>query len=163
MEDELVIEDLTVEQLGELEPLWDALRAHHVSVAAKWLGEPRTRSESWRRRRGQYQSWLEEEDAFVVVARRQETLVGYAVIRMRDGSPTWSVSERAGEVETLSVAPEERREGVGERLMDAVCERLRARGAQELSLHVLEGNEDAMRFYARQGFRRFAVWLSRPL
>lgn len=72
------------------------------------LGAPRPRGESWQRRRGQYAGWLAESEAFILLAERQGRPVGYAMVCVREGSPTWPLSERAGELETLSVLPSER-------------------------------------------------------
>ena len=44
-----------------------------------------------------------------------------------------------------------------------VGRRLRALGAREISLHLLVGNNNAGRFYEREGFRPFAVWLTKDL
>lgn len=161
--DEIMIEELGASRLDELEPLWNALREHHLSVAPDWLPAPLPRESSWHRRRTQYEGWLAEEDAFVLVARRGVAAVGYAFVHLRGGSPTWQLADRAGEVETLSVLPAERGRGTGRLLLDAVCARLHRLGATEVSLHLLCGNEDAERFYEREGFEPFAVWLTRPL
>jgi ribosomal protein S18 acetylase RimI-like enzyme len=161
---DISIEDLPSSRLDEIEPLWNSLREHHAGVAPGWLGPPRERAESWARRRSEYREWLSSgSDAFVLVARRRGRAIAYAMVYLRDGSATFASSERAGEVETLCVLPEERGGGVGMLLLDAVRERLRAFGAAEISLHVLEGNDAALRFYHRAGLRPFATWLSGPV
>jgi ribosomal protein S18 acetylase RimI-like enzyme len=142
-----------------VEPLWNALREHHASVSPH-LGAPRARDDSWRRRRAQYERWLSEPDAFVLVAKRGETPVGYAMVHLRAGSPTWPTDERAGEVETLSVHPDERGRGIGTLLLRAVESELAGLGVDELSLHALSTNHQAMAFYERHGLRPFAQWLS---
>jgi ribosomal protein S18 acetylase RimI-like enzyme len=89
--------------------------------------------------------------------------VGYALVQVGETSPTWPLGERGGEVETLAVLPEERSRGVGAALLAAAYERLAARGATTVSLHILVGNDDGARFYAREGFRPFAVALVKSL
>jgi ribosomal protein S18 acetylase RimI-like enzyme len=81
------------------------------------------------------------------------------MVHVRAGSPTWPLSEQTGELETLSVHPDERGRGTGAALLDAVRERLRARDVTELSLHVIPTNADAIRFYDRHGFDTFGLWL----
>jgi ribosomal protein S18 acetylase RimI-like enzyme len=142
-----------------VEPLWNALREHHTSVTPH-LDAPRTREDSWKRRRAQYERWLSEPDAFVLIAERGERAVGYAMVHLRVGSPTWPSCERAGEVETLSVHPEERGGGIGTLLLRAVEHELSELGVDELSLHVISTNHQAMAFYERHGLRPFAQWLS---
>jgi ribosomal protein S18 acetylase RimI-like enzyme len=59
------------------------------------------------------------------------------------------------ELETLSVLPESRGAGVGTALMAAVHELARELGAGEVMLYVMDGNEDALRFYERYGMRPY--------
>lgn len=53
----------------------------------------------------------------------------------------------------MGVAPEARRRGLGDRLMKAVLERARERGAREAWLEVLTTNARAIPLYERLGFR----------
>jgi ribosomal protein S18 acetylase RimI-like enzyme len=152
------IRRIVVNELDLIEPLWNALREHHSSVTPD-LGPPRSRRESWRRRRRQYEEWLANPEAFVLLAERDAEQVGYAMVHVREGSPTWPLSERAGEIETLSVLPSERGNGTGTALLEAVREELRTRGITELSLHVMPTNKDAIRFYERHGFDTYALWV----
>jgi ribosomal protein S18 acetylase RimI-like enzyme len=152
------IRPLDVAEIGLIEPLWNALREHHTALAPT-LDSPRPAKESWVRRRAQYETWLAEPGSFILLAEQAGAPVGYAMVHLRSASPTWSSSERAGEIETLSVLPEMRGQGVGTALLDAVRERLKPLGLGELSLHVLAGNDDATRFYERHGFKPFATWL----
>jgi ribosomal protein S18 acetylase RimI-like enzyme len=152
------IRQIAVSELDLIEPLWNALREHHSSVTPK-LGEPRSRTESWQHRRSQYERWLSGPDAFLLVAEREGGPVGYAMVQLREGSPTWPLSEQAGEIETLSVLPSERGRGTGSALLEAVREELGSRRVTELSLHVMHTNNDAMRFYERHGFETYAVWV----
>jgi GNAT superfamily N-acetyltransferase len=157
--DELSIARLDPADLDLLEPFWNALREHHAAVVPE-LGSPRPREESWRRRRQQYERWLSEPGSFALIAERAGRPVGYAMVHLRHGSPTWPLSERAGELETLSVLPEERGAGVGSALLAAVRKELAQLGATELSLHVVPTSHDALRFYERHGFNTIALWLT---
>jgi ribosomal protein S18 acetylase RimI-like enzyme len=158
----VAIHRLDRENLDLLEPLWSALREHHAAVTPE-LGTPRPRLESWRRRRDQYEAWLSEPGSFVLVAKGPEGLVGYALVHLRSGSSTWSLGEWAGELETLSVLPAARSQGIGTALLAAVREELRTAGVIELSLHVLPGNLEAIGFYERHGFSTFGLWLREGL
>lgn len=102
---------------------------------------------------------MAEPGSFILIAEQVGSPVGYAMVHLRSASPTWASSERAGEIETLSVLPEMRGRGIGAALLQAVRKSLEPLGLGELSLHVLAGNDDATRFYERQGFSPFATWL----
>jgi ribosomal protein S18 acetylase RimI-like enzyme len=101
-------------------------------------------------------------DALVLAARRGGVLVGYAVAHLRDGpDDTFAVGARYAEVFSLSVAPEARSGGVGTALMDALDERLAELGIADLSVGVMAGNEDALRFYRRRGLVPVELFLWR--
>jgi GNAT superfamily N-acetyltransferase len=159
---ELSIRRLHPSEVELVEPLWSALREHHASVAPE-LGATREREASWVRRRAQYEGWLAEPDSFVLLAERAGTPVGYAAVHVHDGSPTWPTGERAGELETLSVLPDERGRGTGTALLEAVREQLRAAGAEELAVYVVATNADAIRFYERHTFATSGLWLRSDL
>lgn len=55
------------------------------------------------------------------------------------------------DVQTLSVLADERGQGVGAELMDAVEDELLARGIRELRLVVIAPNAEAIRFYENRG------------
>lgn len=59
-----------------------------------------------------------------------------------------------GRLITLDVSAEMRRRKVGETLLAAVEERLRAGGVRKLLLEVAVDNEGAQAFYARSGFEK---------
>jgi ribosomal protein S18 acetylase RimI-like enzyme len=141
------------ERLDDLEPLWEALHAHHRSVAGHLTAVAPFRSagESWRRRRAHYERVLADPGAILLLAERGGRPVAFALVRLAGTEATLEVGERVAELDTISVLPEQRGQGLGGRLMDAVDAELRRRGITELSLAVMAGNEDAVRFYERRG------------
>jgi ribosomal protein S18 acetylase RimI-like enzyme len=140
------------ERIPDLEPLWRSLHEHHMAVARRSShAEGRSGDESWSRRRRSYERWLAEPGAFALVAERAGRPVGYAVVRLVEGSQSWATEDRIAELETLAVLPGARGSGIGSRLMDAVSEQLAQLGIRDLSMAVAAGNESALRFYERRG------------
>jgi ribosomal-protein-alanine N-acetyltransferase len=82
-----------------------------------------------------------------VVAVRGEQVVGYAGV---------SFTPPEADVQTLAVAPEAQREGVGARLLDAVVEHAVARGCRSMLLEVAAANDPARLLYERDGFEVIA-------
>jgi len=138
------------ERLDEIGPLWKALHTYHASVASQ-LGEMRPLDESWFRRRANYETWLNETGAFMLIAEKDNKPVGYAFIHLKEGSVTWQTADCVAELETLSVLPEFRNLGIGSALMKAIYSELRTEGARELSVSVVSTNVKAIHFYERQG------------
>ncbi len=151
--EDLRIERLEPRDVDVLRPLWLALRDHHGSLTEDW-GPVRDDEDSWARRRRDYATWLTEPDAFCLVARRAEEgpALGYAVVTVNSGSPTWAAVERFGYLETLSVLPSARGAGVGTALLDAVQAHLSALDVVRLELTMVARNAEARRFYERAGF-----------
>jgi ribosomal protein S18 acetylase RimI-like enzyme len=154
-----VIERGDPAEIDRLEPLWKVLLEHHKDV---YVGLPRRPpDDSWRRRRAEYQRWLAHEGSFFLVARRGAALLGYAMVELREGSPMWDMGERAAELQTLVVLPDERRQHVGSALMDAVDRELKRLGVEHVLVEIMAGHEEAIRFYEGRGYRLYTSVLHR--
>lgn len=148
------------ERLEELGPLWVAMHEHHASVAPEGLTDAtvgfRSTKESWRRRRALYVSWFEADCATLHVALDgPDRVVGYAMVREGGGWSQVATPDRMAELESLSVLPEYRGQGIGSKLLAAVHVLLREKGIELVSLAVFAGNDDAQRLYERAGMRPF--------
>ena len=84
--------------------------------------------------------------AFVAI--RDEGLAGFIVARQ--------VLE-VGEIESIVVAVNARREGVGSALLDAISRWAAAGSAEQLQLEVRAGNSSAIQFYERAGLIKEGV------
>ena len=100
---EFRIERGGLERLDDIEPLWRALRDHHAAIAPA-VAPVRSAEASWSQRRGEYFTWLSGAGATLFIADADRAL-GYLMMRVHDGPPTWEIGERIAEVETLSVLP----------------------------------------------------------
>jgi ribosomal protein S18 acetylase RimI-like enzyme len=143
----------TAADLAPLEPLWRSLMDRHRDV---WNELPmRSYEESWERRRAQYLEVLAVPGSFILVARRGEHLIGYAMVDIQEGDETYTTGERQAEIYTLAVLPGERERGVGAALMDEADRRLLADGVTDVFVATMHGNDAAQRFYERRGFTPF--------
>ncbi|HEY1531636.1 MAG TPA: ribosomal protein S18-alanine N-acetyltransferase [Galbitalea sp.] len=77
-------------------------------------------------------------------------LVGYGGLLAARGSGD-------GDIQTLAVAPEARRNGLGRTLVTALLSEARARGAKEVFLEVRADNPNARALYDSLGFEQIAV------
>jgi ribosomal protein S18 acetylase RimI-like enzyme len=146
--------------IPRLEPLWHALRDHHVSLPD--MLPARMPEESWGVRRGTYENWLAGSSHTLLLAERDGEPIGYAVVSLSTELPaTWDVGDKVAEIETLSVLGSERGGGVGRALTDAAAGVAREQGAETVFVGVAHSNEGALRFYERAGFEPFYVLLVR--
>jgi pimeloyl-ACP methyl ester carboxylesterase/ribosomal protein S18 acetylase RimI-like enzyme len=154
----VTIRALSVQEFDRLEPLWLALHDHHTGLSPRLAGMPaRAAREAWGRRREAYRRWAGDPETFVLGAEIGDRLLGYAFVTVGSGYSSWNGGERQAQLETLSVAPESRGHGIGERLLAAVRERLAAKGIKRLALGALCANVRAHRFYERHGFHRTEI------
>jgi len=96
-------------------------------------------------------NWGREGD-MVVIAHETGNRVGAAWFRLfrRDEPGYGFVDERTPEL-SIAVVPSRRRHGVGQELMDALIEKAREGGHEQVSLSV-EEDSPANKFYDRNGF-----------
>ena len=69
----------------------------------------------------------------------------------------------AGVLHDIVVDPAHRAQGIGRMLLDATLSALDARGAPRVVLSTAERNESAQRLFARAGFRRTMIEMTREL
>jgi ribosomal protein S18 acetylase RimI-like enzyme len=144
------IEPLPVERLDEIEPLWRAVLEHLVDLDS--VVPIRPPDESWPKRKAHYTEYLEEPDSFLLVAVRDEAIVGYVMVHGQEWDEVWNTAPRFAEIETLSVAEGERGKGIGSALLDAVEAELELLGIDDVVIGVDSVNEAARLLYERRGF-----------
>jgi len=107
-------------------------------------------------------SQLKEDDVAVFVAERAGTVVGYVYAGLEPQS--WKeLREAAGFIHDVVVTPEAQRHGVASALIEAACDWFRSIGAPRVVLWTAEKNEVAQRLFARLGFRRTMIEMTREL
>ncbi|HUO74566.1 MAG TPA: GNAT family N-acetyltransferase [Solirubrobacteraceae bacterium] len=149
------------ESVDEVRELWIELHRHERRVAPA-LPLVSDDERSWRQRRTLYISRLEQEQGFLALARSGSDVVGYAFVRIEEGSDdTFPIGTQYGEVYSLSVARDWRRQGIGTLLLDFVDAELAARGIHDLAVAVMLGNSDAQRLYERRGLQAAEIMLYR--
>jgi ribosomal protein S18 acetylase RimI-like enzyme len=92
---------------------------------------------------------------------RTDGVAGFATYTVEEG--TYSLNVVRGLVENIYVRPEYRNKGVGGDLLAAAERRLADRGADVVALETLADNDDARRFYRRQGYEPHRVTLEKPV
>jgi ribosomal protein S18 acetylase RimI-like enzyme len=103
---------------------------------------------------------LEEPNVVILVAERDGDVLGYTYAGM-EGHDYMSLRGPAGVLHDIVVDPAHRRHGVGRMLLDATLAALKTRGAPRVVLSTAEQNESAQRLFARAGFRRTMIEMTR--
>jgi len=109
-----------------------------------------------------FKSELSNPDALILVAEQSGSLLGYAYARLE--ARDWNaLLDACGALHDIFVSEELRRQGVARRLVEAVREGLRGKGAPRLVLHTASKNAAARQFFAALGFRETMVELTAEL
>ncbi len=152
-----LIELLPAADLDLLGPLWRVLQDDQ---ARRWDVLPaRDPADSWALRRQRYADWLATTDSFVLVARRDERLVGYFMVAVAEGDETFDTGELLAELESLVVLPEERGAHLGELFFQAGMRRLEELGVEHVVCGLLVTNPFIRRFCERHGFVPFVDFM----
>jgi ribosomal-protein-alanine N-acetyltransferase len=96
-----------------------------------------------------YSDEISRLDSIFLKAMEDGTLVGFLVARIVPGT-----TERPdAELYNIAVLPTRKRQGIGNRLIVALSERLVNSGVSNVWLEVRESNSEAIAFYRSHGFR----------
>jgi ribosomal protein S18 acetylase RimI-like enzyme len=105
---------------------------------------------------------LAEPSVVVLVAERDGEVLGYTYAGL-EGYDYMALRGPAGALYDIVVDPAHRGHGVGRMLLDATLAALAAMGVPRVVLSTAERNEAAQRLFARAGFRRTMIEMTREL
>jgi ribosomal protein S18 acetylase RimI-like enzyme len=105
---------------------------------------------------------LDEPKVVVLVAERDGEVVGYTYAGV-EGRDYMALRGPAGALYDIIVDPAHRGQGIGHLLLNATLAALGARGAPRVVLSTAEQNQAAQRLFARAGFRRTMIEMTREL
>jgi ribosomal protein S18 acetylase RimI-like enzyme len=100
-------------------------------------------------------------DAAVFVAEVDGAVAAYGVC-VRRSRPDYFEPGEHGLVTDLDVSSDHRRQGLGERVLDALCGWLRERGIDWVEAEVVSANELSLGFWRKRGFVTYYQAMARP-
>jgi ribosomal protein S18 acetylase RimI-like enzyme len=158
--DDVVIRRATTADLTTIGRLGALLvKTHHDFDRKRFIA-------ATRQTEGGYASFLgtqlDEPNVIVLVAVEHAQVVGYTYAGL-EGRDYMALRGPAGVLYDIIVDPGHRRHGVGRMLLDATVAALKSLGAPQLVLSTAERNERAQRLFARAGFRRTMIEMTRDL
>ena len=103
---------------------------------------------------------LAQPNVVVLVAERDGQVVGYTYAGV-EGHDYMQLRGPAGVVHDVVVDPAHRGRGIGRLLLDAAVAALESRGVPRVVLSTAERNAPAQRLFARAGFRRTMIEMTR--
>lgn len=103
---------------------------------------------------------LDEPNILLRVAESNGVVVGYTYAGV-EGTDYMALRGPAGVLYDIVVDPTHRGQGIGQELLETTLEALKAAGAPRVVLQTAERNESAQRLFARAGFRRTMIEMTR--
>ena len=107
-------------------------------------------------------SQLANQDIVILVAEQDGEVVGYTYAGV-EGYDYMALRGPAGALYDIVVDPAHRGRGIGGMLLDATLAALEERRLPRVILSTAEQNESAQRLFARAGFRRTMIEMTREL
>jgi ribosomal protein S18 acetylase RimI-like enzyme len=121
---------------------------------------------TWAHRAMLYRELLNKTGTILLLAEVPGRRVGYGLAHIHKSgdtwiADTWVTGPKIGQIESVSVLPDYRNQGIGTRLLDRLEQELADAGATDLILDTLPGNAAAIRMYERRGFQSTWLYMSR--
>jgi len=135
------------------------VRGHHAFDPLRFIPET---PDTARNYGGFLGTQIGEHDVIILVAEQGGEIVGYTYAGI-EGYDYMSLRGPAGALYDIVVDPTRRQHGVGRALLDATLAELAARGAPRVVLSTAEQNVAAQALFARAGFRRTMIEMTREL
>lgn len=135
------IKTLKPDQLDVIRPLWKQLNTHHIKYSQNFKQYYKT--QTFESRCAKFAMLPKEHIRIDVLTDTKDNPYGYCIS---------TVNGVCGEIDSLYIAPECRKAGHGDTLMQSALTWLRQQGCSEISVTVADGNEHVFPFYKRSGF-----------
>lgn len=144
---------LGADRLDDIKGLWEQLNVLHAKVSPHFA--ERFRAFTFEKRKQSLLEDAEKEELCVLLARDTTEVrdVGYCVSSFRGSG--------LSEIESLFLEESHRGRGIGEALMERAMAWLEERGAKDVIISVVTGNENVLNFYERHGFEPYCTILRR--
>ena len=134
------IVEISKERTDEIEPLWRELNFHHYEKSENFKGH--FSSFTFAERSKQL---LAKDKLTIFTARENSELVGYCIASSSNG---------IGEINSLYVKPQFRGTLLGKLLTESAMLWLSGLNCSQISICVVDGNEEAIPFYEKFGFKK---------
>ncbi len=131
--------EIPTERIDDIEPLWRELNAYHLEKSHFFKEYFFTFTFQERCKK-----LLARDQLKIFAAWEQHELVGYCLA---------SVYNKAGEIDSIYIKPHVRGKSLGMKLMGAALSWLSGIGCTQITISVVEGNEEAIPFYEKFGFK----------
>ena len=137
----IVIKELPRQQINLIKTLWRQLNQHHLEVSKL---KDEFRNYTFEDRLNKIQN--KRLKIFIGYDQGSSEIIGYCIVSI-------NLKGNKGQINSLFVKEEVRRENIGEKLMQRSLDWLEKNNIEYIKLEVVVGNEKALNFYEKFGFK----------
>ena len=131
---------LSKDRIDEIEPLWRELNSHHHEKSKNFKEHFSSFTFAERSKK-----LLAVDELVIFAARKNSELVGYCIASSNNGT---------GEIDSLYIKPQFRGASLGKLLTESAMLWLSGLNCSQISVSVVDGNEEAIPFYEKFGFKK---------
>ncbi|MDR1043786.1 MAG: GNAT family N-acetyltransferase [Candidatus Adiutrix sp.] len=128
--------------IDDIEELWTELNQIHFEKSLDF--KHRYNDFTFRQRKQSLLSSASKGKLFIAIAYDGNRRIGYCVS---------SIVDNIGEIDSIYVKPEYRKQHIGSVLMEKSLDRINSCDATSVTIKVAAGNEEAFGFYSKYGFK----------
>ncbi len=147
---QITIRPATTEDTPTIGHMWLQLVEYHNALSPDLPHAAPNGAEMYARRLA---SRLHDSHTRVLVAEKEDTLVGFVMGVIVDMVPEMFIEETAGFLADIYVEPAYRSQGVGRALVDGLSAWFRTRGVQYVEWYVADSNREGWAFWKAIGGR----------
>ncbi len=146
------IDKISLTEIDVIEPLWNALKEHHRQHTIDYH-DYYLQSTFFKRKA----ELLEKDRLSIFVAYDHQKPIGFCVVSAINKTSTSDEQSLLGQLESLYVGRDYRKLGLGVSLASKGIAWLKNNSVSSIQLSVGQGNEQAISFYQKLGFRERAT------
>lgn len=148
-DNKITIQELTLDQAEQIEPLWQQLNAQHHRNSVYFQDHFINFTFSERLEQ------LNTKDRItILIASAGKKKVGYCLC---------SILGDTGEIDSIYIDELQRNSGLGRRLVEKALQWFKANGLKQLTVSIAHGNEEVIPFYENFGFKPRLLVMSTTL
>ena len=136
---DLVCGDLGI--LDDIKDLWEELNLLHLEKSRDF--KHYYKDFTFDSRKAALVDYANRGELFIVIAYHKSTKIGYCIA---------SVVDRIGEIDSIYIRPDYRKDHVGKMLMDTSLQWINSCDVNKVIVKVSVGNEEVFGFYSKYGF-----------
>ena len=127
--------------LDDVKALWEELKQFHIEKSLDF--KQNFMENTFQARKESFSDKIKNGKIFIVIAFHKDCKIGYCIS---------SIIKNTGEIDSLYVKPEYRKNRIGTKLIETSLDWIKSNNIKKIEINVAVGNEETFGFYSKFGF-----------